>query len=149
MEVILLEKIANLGDLGDKVIIKAGYGRNYLLPEGKAVVATAKKAKEFEARRVELEKAVAEKLEAAHSRANVLNKLEIVISHKAGDGGKLFGSVGTQNIADAITEAGVKVEKREVRMPDGVIRHIGTFDIDIHLHTDVIVTMSIEIATEA
>ena len=149
MEVILLEKVANLGDLGDKVAIKAGYGRNYLVPQGKAVAATAEKIKEFEARRAELEKVAAEKLAAANSRAKALAKLEIVISHKAGDEGKLFGSVGTQNIADAITEAGAKVEKHEVRMPDGVIRQIGTYDIDINLHSDVIVTMPINIAAEA
>ncbi|MCF6251518.1 MAG: 50S ribosomal protein L9 [Methylococcaceae bacterium] len=149
MEVILLEKIANLGNLGDKVTIKSGYGRNYLVPQGKAVAATADKIKEFEARRAELEKAAAEKLSAAKSRANALEKLEIVISHKAGEEGKLFGSVGTQNIADAITEAGSKVEKHEVRMPDGVIRQVGKYDIDINLHSDVVVTMSIGIAAEA
>ncbi len=149
MEVILLEKIANLGDLGDKVSIKSGYGRNFLVPQGKAVAATAEKLKEFEARRAELEKAAAQKLAAANTRANALNKLSVVISHKAGDEGKLFGSVGTLNIAEAITEAGTKVEKQEVRMPDGVIRHVGNYDIDIHLHSDVIVTLSIEIAAEA
>ena len=149
MEVILLEKIANLGDLGDKVSIKSGYGRNFLVPQGKAVAATAEKVKEFEARRAELEKAAAEKLAAANTRAVALNKLSVVISHKAGEEGKLFGSVGTQNIAEAITEMGAKVEKQEVRMPDGVIRHVGNYDIDIHLHSDVIVTLAIEIAAEA
>ncbi len=149
MEVILLEKVANLGDLGDKVTIKSGYGRNYLVPQGKAVAATAEKIKEFEARRAELEKAEAKKLATASVRASALEKLTIVIAHKAGDEGKLFGSVGTQNIADAITDAGTKVEKHEVRMPDGVIRHLGIYDIDINLHTDVVKTMSIEIAAEA
>lgn len=149
MEVILLEKVANLGNLGDKVTIKAGYGRNYLVPQGKAVAATAEKIKEFEARRAELEKIAAEKLAAANVRGDALDKLTIVIPHKAGDEGKLFGSVGTQNIADAITEAGTKVEKHEIRMPDGVIRHLGTYDIDVNLHTDVVKTMSIEIAAEA
>ncbi|KAF3977216.1 MAG: 50S ribosomal protein L9 [Methylococcales symbiont of Iophon sp. n. MRB-2018] len=149
MEVILLEKIANLGDLGDKVSIKAGYGRNYLLPQGKAVVATAEKIKEFETLRVELEQIAAEKLAAASAHAIALSELTVVITHKAGDEGKLFGSVGTQNIADALTEAGVKVEKHEVRMPTGVIRQIGNYNIDIHLHSDVIVTLSIEIAAEA
>jgi len=149
MEVILLEKVANLGDLGEKVTIKAGYGRNYLVPQGKAVAATADKIKEFEARRAELEKAAAAKLAAANARAKTLDALSIVISHKAGDEGKLFGSVGTQNIADALTEAGAKVEKHEVRMPDGVIRQIGSYDIDINLHTDVVVTKSIEITAEA
>ncbi|MCF6202961.1 MAG: 50S ribosomal protein L9 [Methylococcaceae bacterium] len=148
MEVILLEKIANLGGLGDKVSIKSGYGRNYLVPQGKAVAATAEKIKEFEARRAELEKIAAEKLAAAQTRGNALSKLDIVISHKAGDEGKLFGSVGTQNIADAMTEAGVKIEKHEVRMPEGVIRQIGSYDIDINLHSDVVITKSIEIAAE-
>jgi len=149
MEVILLEKVANLGDLGDKVTIKAGYGRNYLVPQGKAVAATAEKIKEFEARRADLEKAAAEKLAAANARGAALEKLTIVITHKAGDEGKLFGSVGTQNIADAITEAGAKIEKHEVRMPDGVIRHLGSYDIDVNLHTDVVKTISIEITAEA
>lgn len=149
MEVILLEKVANLGNLGDKVTIKAGYGRNFLVPQGKAVPATADKIKEFEARRAELEKAAAEKLAAANARATALENVTVVITHKAGEEGKLFGSVGTQNIADAITEAGSKVEKHEVRMPDGVIRHLGTYDIDINLHSDVVKTMSIEIAAEA
>ncbi len=148
MEVILLEKIANLGDLGDKVAIKSGYGRNYLVPQGKAVAATADKIKEFEAQRAELEKVAEEKLAAANSRATALGKLEIIISHKAGEEGKLFGSVGTQNIADAITEAGSKVEKHEVRMPEGVIRHIGRYGIDINLHSDVVVTMPISITAE-
>ncbi len=149
MEVILLEKVANLGNLGDKVAIKAGYGRNYLVPQGKAVAATADKIKEFEARRAELEKIAAEKLAAATARADALEKVTVSIAHKAGDEGKLFGSVGTQNIADAITEAGVKVEKHEVRLPEGVIRHLGTYDIDINLHSDVVKTVSIEIAAEA
>jgi large subunit ribosomal protein L9 len=149
MEVILLEKIANLGNLGDKVTIKAGYGRNYLVPQGKAVAATASKIAEFQARRAELEKIAAEKLAAAQARANALSKLQIVITHKAGDEGKLFGSIGTHNIAEAISAAGVAVEKHEVRMPKGVIRQIGEYDIDINLHTDVVVTLPIKIAAEA
>lgn len=149
MEVILLEKIANLGNLGDKVTIKPGYGRNYLVPQGKAVVATAKKIAEFEARRAELEKVAAEKLGAAQARANALGKLNVVITHKAGDEGKLFGSIGTHTIAEAITAAGVAVEKHEVRMPQGVIRQVGEYDIDINLHTDVVVTLPIKIAAEA
>ena len=148
MEVILLEKVANLGNLGDKVVIKSGYGRNYLIPQGKAVAATAKKIAEFEVRRAELEKAAAEKLLAAQSRAADLAKLAIVISHKAGDEGRLFGSVGTQAIADAITAAGVDVAKHEVRLPEGVIRHVGSYDVDIHLHTDVNATVSIKVAAE-
>ena len=149
MEVILLEKIANLGNLGDKVTIKSGYGRNYLVPQGKAVAATAKKIAEFEARRAELEKAAAEKLSAAQKLGNELSKLQIVITHKAGDEGRLFGSIGTHNIAEAITAAGVAVEKHQVRLPHGAIRHIGEFEIDIMLHTDVVTKMPIKIIAEA
>jgi large subunit ribosomal protein L9 len=139
MEVILLEKIAKLGNLGDKVTIKSGYGRNYLVPQGKAVVATANKIAEFEARRAELEKAAQERLNAAQARAEALQKLQVVITHKAGDEGRLFGSVGTHNIAEAITEAGVAVEKQEIRLPHGAL----------HLHSDVVVTLLIKIAAEA
>jgi len=149
MEVILLEKIANLGNLGDRVTIKSGYGRNYLVPQGKAVAATANKIVEFEARRAELEKAAAEKLSAAQKLGNELSKLEVVISHKAGDEGRLFGSVGTLNIAEAITAAGIAVEKHQIRLPHGTIRHIGDYSIDINLHSDVIVTLSIKVAAEA
>lgn len=149
MEVILLEKIANLGNLGDKVIIKSGYGRNYLVPQGKAVPATATKIAEFEARRAELENAAAEKLSAAQKLGNELNKLQIVITHKAGDEGRLFGSVGTHNIAEAITAAGIAVGKHQIRLPHGAIRHIGEYSIDINLHSDVIVTLTIKVAAEA
>lgn len=149
MEVILLEKIANLGNLGDKVTIKAGYGRNYLVPQGKAVAATTKKIAEFEERRAELEKTAIEKLHAAQARADALSKLTVVITHKAGDEGRLFGSVGTHNIAEAITAAGVAVEKHEIRLPHGAIRHIGDYDIDITMHSDVIVTLPVKIAPEA
>ncbi len=148
MEVILLEKIANLGDLGEKVNIKAGYGRNYLIPQGKAVAATEEKIKEFEARRAELEKQAAEKLAAAQARAEAIGKLEITITHKAGEEGKLFGSIGTHDIAEAITTAGAAVEKSEVRMPDGVIRQIGEYEIDINLHTDVNVTVPVKVEAE-
>jgi len=149
MEVILLEKIANLGNLGDKVSIKAGFGRNYLVPQGKAVPATAKKIAEFEARRADLEKAAADKLSAAQTHADRLSKLKVVISHKAGDEGRLFGSVGTHNIAEAINNAGGVVEKQQIRLPHGTIRHVGDYDVDINLHSDVTVTMSISIVAEA
>jgi large subunit ribosomal protein L9 len=149
MEVILLEKITNLGNLGDKVTIKSGYGRNYLVPQGKAVAATTKKIAEFEARRAELEKAAAEKLSVAQKLGNELSKLQIVITHKAGDEGRLFGSVGTHNIAEAITEAGIAVEKQQIRLPHGAIRHIGDYPVDISVHSDVIVTLSVKIAAEA
>ncbi len=148
MEVILLEKVANLGNLGDKVTIKNGYGRNYLIPQGKAVVATAAKIKEFEVRRAELEKQAAEKLAAANARGEALSKLQVSIAHKTGDEGRLFGSVGTQNIAEAVTAAGVKIEKHEVRLPNGVIRNIGEYDIAFNLHTDVVVTLPIKIVAE-
>ncbi|OAI09745.1 50S ribosomal protein L9 [Methylomonas lenta] len=148
MEVILLEKIANLGDLGDRVTIKSGYGRNYLIPQGKAAKATVAKIKEFEERRAELEKHAAEKLAAATARGEAISKLSITIAHKTGDEGRLFGSVGTQNIAEAITAAGVKVEKSDVRMPTGVIRQVGEYNIAINLHTDVIVTLPIKIVSE-
>jgi large subunit ribosomal protein L9 len=149
MEVILLEKIANLGNLGDRVAIKTGYGRNYLVPQGKAVPATASKIAEFEVRRAELEQAATEKLLAAQSRAAALAKLAVVINHKAGDEGRLFGSVGTQAIAEAITAAGEAVQKHEIRLPNGTIRHIGNYDVVIHLHTDVNATISVKIAPEA
>jgi large subunit ribosomal protein L9 len=148
MEVILLEKTANLGNLGDRVTIKNGYGRNYLIPQGKAVAATPKKIREFEERRAELEKLSVEKLAAATSRGEELSKLNIVIAHKTGDEGRLFGSIGTQNVADAITAAGISVAKHEVRMPKGVIRQVGAYDIDINLHTDVVVTVAVKIVAE-
>ena len=149
MEVILLEKIANLGNLGDKVIIKSGYGRNYLVPQGKAVPATATKIAEFEARRAELEKAAHEKLSAAQKLGAELGKLQIEITHKAGDEGRLFGSIGTHNIAEAITAAGIAIEKHQIRLPHGAIRHIGEYPIDINLHSDVIVTLTIKVVAEA
>jgi large subunit ribosomal protein L9 len=149
MEVILLEKITNLGNLGDKVKIKAGYGRNFLVPQGKAVPATKQKIAEFEARRAELEKVAAEKLAAAQAEADKLSKLSIVITHKAGDEGRLFGSVGAHNIVEAINAAGGNVEKQQIRLPHGTIRQVGDYDIDISLHSDMTVTMSIKVDPEA
>lgn len=149
MEVILLEKVANLGNLGDKVKIKAGYGRNYLVPQGKAVPATAQKIAEFEARRAELEKVATEKLVAAQAEAEKLSKMAIVIAHKAGDEGRLFGSVGPHDIVEAISAAGGSVEKHQIRLPNGTIRQVGDYDIDVSLHSDVAVTMSIKVASEA
>ncbi len=143
MEVILLERVANLGNLGDKVNVKAGYGRNYLLPYGKATAATAANIAVFEARRAELEAAAAEKKASAEARAAQLAELEITISAVAGDEGKLFGSIGTHDIADALTASGVEVAKSEVRLPNGTIRHIGEFDVAVHLHTDVEATVKV------
>lgn len=148
MEVILLEKVVNLGTLGDKVNVKSGFARNFLVPQKKAVLATKEKVAEFEQRRAELEKAAAEKLSAAQARATALGKVEVVITHKAGEEGKLFGSVGTQEIADAITAAGAEVSKSEVRLPEGIIRHIGDYEIDINLHADVTETVTIKVAAE-
>ena len=149
MEVILLEKVVNLGNLGDKVNVKSGFARNFLVPQKKAVMATKEKIAEFESRRAELEKAAAEKLSAAQQRADALSKVEVVITHKAGEEGKLFGSVGTQDIADAVTAAGAAVDKSEVRLPDGIIRQVGDYDIDVNLHADVTVTIKVQVVAEA
>ncbi|RRJ82302.1 50S ribosomal protein L9 [Aestuariirhabdus litorea] len=143
MEVILLERISNLGNLGDKVNVKSGYGRNFLIPFGKAVPATASNVAEFEARRAELEKIAAEKRAAAEARAEKLSGLEVTIEAKAGDEGKLFGSIGTRDLADAITAAGVEVDKSEVRLPEGVLRQVGEFEIDLQLHSDVTATVKV------
>ncbi|ROT97959.1 50S ribosomal protein L9 [Marinobacter sp. R17] len=148
MEVILLEKVANLGSLGDKVKVKAGYGRNFLLPFGKAVPATESNVQEFEARRAELEKAAAERLAAAQARAEKLDGAAFTITSKAGDEGKLFGSIGVRDIADAVTAGGTEVEKSEVRMPEGPLRAIGEYDIELQLHTDVEVSVKITVVSE-
>ncbi|MGD8558996.1 MAG: 50S ribosomal protein L9 [Gammaproteobacteria bacterium] len=148
MNVILLEKIANLGDLGDSVKVKAGYGRNFLIPQGKAVPATTENVEKFEARRAELEKAAAEKLSTAEARKDAISKLTISIAQKAGDEGKLFGSVGTTDIAQAITDAGVAVEKREIRLPTGPIRQVGDYMIEIELHSDVIAEINVNVVPE-
>ena len=148
MEVILLEKVVNLGNLGDKVNVKSGYARNFLVPQKRAVMATKEKIAEFESRRAELERVAAEKLTAAQKRADALSKVEVVIAHKAGEEGKLFGSVGTQDIADAITAAGAAVDKSEVRLPEGIIRHIGEYGIDVNLHADVTVTVTVQVVAE-
>jgi len=150
MEVILLDKIAKLGGLGDKVSVKSGYARNYLLPQGKAVFASKENVEHFEARRADLEKKLAEALTAAQARADKLAALtEVTIASKAGDEGKLFGSIGTRDIADAITAAGVEVVKAEVRLPLGTIRETGEFDIAIHLHNDVDTEIKLVVIAEA
>ncbi len=137
MDVILLEKIDRLGALGDVVKVKPGYARNFLLPTGKAKVATPDNIKELEERRAELEAKAAEMLATAQTRKEKLDGLAVSITSKSGTEGKLFGSVGTADIADAINAAGVEVEKKEVRMPTGPIRIAGDYDIELHLHTDV------------
>jgi large subunit ribosomal protein L9 len=147
MDVILLEKVGKLGDLGDKVNVKAGYGRNYLFPFGKAVPATKDNLADFEVRRAELEKAAAEKLTGAEGRAAKLNELTVSIEANAGEEGKLFGSIGTRDIADALTGAGIEVSKSEVRLPNGAIREIGEFDVAIQVHSDI--TASIKLVVTA
>lgn len=149
MEVILLEKVGKLGDIGDRVNIKGGYGRNFLVPQGKAVYATAQNVAEFEARRAELEKAAAEKKAAAESRAAQLAGLAaITLTAHAGDEGKLFGSVGTQDIADAITAAGVEVSRSEVRLPEGALRELGEYEVDIQLHSEVTQPVQVSIVAD-
>lgn len=148
MEVILLEKVENLGDLGDKVNVKPGYGRNFLIPGGKATAATAENIAAFEERRAELEKIAAESKDAAEKRQTELDKLNISIKAKAGEEGKLFGSIGPADIADAVIAAGVELEKKEVRMPDGPIRSIGEYDVAIHLHSDVVTELKIIVEAE-
>ena len=138
MQVILLEKIGRLGNIGDQVNVKAGYGRNFLVPHGKAVPATKDNVVQFEERRAELEKASADKLTAAQGRAKAIDAIgTITLTANAGDEGKLFGSIGTREIADAITAAGEEVSKSEVLLPDGAVREVGEFDVNLQLHTDV------------
>ncbi|MFD2176523.1 50S ribosomal protein L9 [Veronia pacifica] len=149
MQVILLDKIGNLGGLGDQVTVKSGYARNFLIPQGKAVMATKANVEHFEARRAELEAKVAEALTAAEARAEKVNALEAVqIVSKAGDEGKLFGSIGTRDIADAITAAGVEVAKSEVRLPEGALRNVGEYEISIQLHSEVFATANVAVVAE-
>jgi len=149
MEVILLDKVENLGGLGDKVDVKPGYGRNYLIPTGRAVPATGANLKVFEEKRAELEKQAAEKLAIAEARKAKIEALEIVtIAHKAGEEGKLFGSVGTSDIAEAVTAGGIDVSKSEVRMPEGVFRVAGEYEVILHLHSDVDAPIKVVIVGE-
>ncbi len=148
MEVILLEKVENLGGLGDKVKVRAGYARNFLIPKGKAKYATAENLAEFEARRAELEKAAADALSVAQARCEALEGKEVTITAKSGGEGKLFGSVGTVDIADALKAAGLEVEKREIRMPEGAIRQAGEYELIVHLHTDVNATIKVIVVGE-
>lgn len=137
MEVILLEKVQKLGNLGDKVKVKPGYGRNYLVPSGKAVPANEKNLAEFEARRAELEKLALQKLSTAEERQAALEGFEVVLAANASDEGKLYGSIGPREIADAVTEKGITLEKSEVIMGEGPIRYTGEHVVVVHLHADV------------
>ena len=149
MEVILLENISNLGGLGDKVNVKAGYGRNFLIPHGKAVPATAANTAEFETRRAELEAAAAQTLAAAQSRGEQIEALGVVsIPANAGEEGKLFGSVGTRDIAEAVVAAGVNIDKSEVRLPEGALRELGEFEISIQVHGEVTSTIQVAVIPE-
>ncbi|WP_371193974.1 50S ribosomal protein L9 [Glaciecola sp. SC05] len=150
MDIVLLDKVANLGGLGDKVTVKSGYARNFLFPKGKAVPATKANVEKFEARRAELEAKIAKDFADAEARAEKLNALEgLVIAAPAGDEGKLFGSVGTRDIADAITAAGVEVAKAEVKLPTGTLRDIGEYEIDVQVHSDVMASVKLQIIAEA
>ncbi|WP_375321299.1 50S ribosomal protein L9 [Aliivibrio logei] len=145
MQVILLDKIGNLGSLGDQVNVKAGYARNFLIPQGKAVMATKANVEMFETRRAELEANVAKQLAAAEARAESVNALEVTIASKSGDEGKLFGSIGTRDIADAATAAGVAIAKSEVRLPEGALRTTGSFEVSIQLHSEVFAILKLEV----
>ncbi|MAN52087.1 MULTISPECIES: 50S ribosomal protein L9 [Marinimicrobium] len=148
MDVILLEKVGKLGGIGDQVAVKAGFGRNFLLPQGKAIPATAENVAEFEARRAELEAAAAAKLSEAEARAAKLAEVSVTIGANAGDEGKLFGSIGTRDIADAITAAGVEVTKAEVKLPEGALREIGEYEIDVQVHAEVIQAVKVSVVAE-
>lgn len=148
MDVILLQRIKNLGQLGDKVSVKPGYGRNFLIPQGKAVAATEANTAAFEARRAELERQEAALLTSAQERAAQLAEVNVVITAKAGDEGKLFGSVGTRDIADALTASGLEIDRSEVRLPNGALRHTGEFNVAVQLHHDVMAEVLVTIIAE-
>ncbi|EHJ92422.1 50S ribosomal protein L9 [Vreelandella boliviensis] len=148
MEVILLDNIGKLGGLGDKVTVKPGYGRNYLVPYGLAVPATKDNIEAFEAQRAELEAQAAERKVEAETRAEQLNDIELSLVSKAGDEGKLFGSIGPRDLADAISSAGIDVVKSEVRMPTGPIRQTGEYDITLHLHAEVDAVVRVVVVAE-
>ncbi|UTW48849.1 50S ribosomal protein L9 [Bacterioplanoides sp. SCSIO 12839] len=148
MQIILLEKVANLGELGEQVNVKPGYARNFLFPQNKAVPATKANVEQFEARRAELEKAAAEKLAEANGRKEKIEGIELSVAVRAGDEGKLFGSLGNRDIAELATEAGVELSKAEVRLPTGPIRSVGEFDVAIHLHAEVNAVLKLHVVAE-
>ena len=148
MDVILLTKVANLGNIGDRVKVKSGYGRNFLLPKGKATLATPENVKKFEARRAELEKLAREQFQDAESRAARLKDFKLAITAKAGTEGKLFGSIGTADIAEACTAQGHKLARSEVRLPNGPLRTVGEHVVALHLHTDIDVQLPVSITAE-
>ena len=148
MEVILLQKVANLGNIGDRVKVRSGFGRNFLLPQGKATLATVDNVARFEARRAELEKVAREQLQSAEERAAAMRDFKLTITAKAGTEGKLFGSIGTSDIAEACTQAGFKVERSEVRLPAGALRTVGEHMVSLHLHADIDVPVTVSIVAE-
>ena len=148
MEVILLEKVANLGNIGDKVKVRSGFGRNFLLPQGKATLATPANVAKFEAQRAELERLAKDQLASAEQRSAALKDFRLTITAKAGTEGKLFGSIGTSDIAEACTRAGHAVARSEVRLPNGPLRTIGEHVVDLHLHADVDVSLPVTIIGE-
>ena len=148
MEVILLQKVANLGNIGDRVKVRSGFGRNFLLPEGKATLATPDNIARFEARRTELERFAREHLSSAEDRAAALKDFKLTIPAKAGTEGKLFGSIGTSDVAEACSQAGFKVERSEVRLPSGPLRMVGEHTVSLHLHADVDVPLHVSIVAE-
>jgi large subunit ribosomal protein L9 len=148
MDVILLTKVANLGNIGDRVKVKSGYGRNFLLPKGKATLATPENVKKFEARRAELEKIAREQFADAEKRAAAFKDYKLEITAKAGTEGKLFGSIGTADIAEAATKAGHKLARAEVRLPTGPLRTVGEHVVALHLHTDIDVQLPVVITAE-
>ena len=148
MEVILLQKVANLGNIGDRVKVRSGFGRNFLLPQGKATLATPDNVARFEARRAELERLAREHLTSAEDRATALKEFKLTIRAKAGTEGKLFGSVGTSDIAEACTRDGFKVERSEVRLPAGPLRMLGEHTVNLHLHADIDVPLLVTIVPE-
>lgn len=148
MQIILLEKVANLGDLGESVNVRAGYARNFLFPTGKAVPATKANVEQFEARRAELEAQAAAKLADAQDRAAKIEEIEVSVAVKAGDEGKLFGSLGNRDIADLVSQAGVELAKAEVRLPEGPIRNVGEYEVAIHLHPEVEAVLKLHVVAE-
>jgi len=148
VDVILLKKVGHLGELGEKVSVRSGYGRNYLIPSGYAVPATEANLKAFEERRAQLEKEAAEGLAAAESRREKLEGLTVTVTRKAGDEGRLFGSVGTQDIAAAVQEMGIALQRQEVRLPEGPFRVAGEYEVVLHLHAEVDATIQLEVIAE-
>ena len=148
MQVILLERVQNLGELGDFVKVKPGYARNYLIPQGRAVIATPANVADFEARRAELERQEAQALASVQARADALEGREITLARKTGEEGKLFGSVGPQDIADALTESGTPVSRNEVRLVNDTLRQVGDYEVGIHLYANVEASITVHVVAE-